>query len=218
MNSILGASDSTNIANIIGETQGASKSLGQEDFLKLMMKQLQLQSPTDPTDSGEMLRQMSELSALSTNQNLQKSLDSMMQSMSSSQALQASNVVGKSVKVASNMGVLTTGDGLSGAVSVPKNASDVQVVIKDQAGNIVKELPLGNASEGLVDFKWDGVGGTPGVYSISATGTVSGQSQALQTAAVAKVSSVTLLQDGKGLTLNLEGLGAINFKDILQMQ
>lgn len=46
------------------ETGSAFSALGQGDFLKLMIAQLQQQDPTDPVDNKAMLAQMAQFSAL----------------------------------------------------------------------------------------------------------------------------------------------------------
>ena len=42
----------------------ASPAMGQDDFLRLMIAQLQQQDPTDPVDNKAMLAQMAQFSAL----------------------------------------------------------------------------------------------------------------------------------------------------------
>ena len=56
------------------KTQTATKkTLGQEDFLKLMTTQLQYQDPFKPMDNGEFLGQMAQFSTVSSIQSLQSS-------------------------------------------------------------------------------------------------------------------------------------------------
>ena len=44
---------------------GASQSLGQSDFIRLLTTQLAQQDPTDPVDNKEMIAQMAQFSSLS---------------------------------------------------------------------------------------------------------------------------------------------------------
>lgn len=45
-------------------TASSSSAMGQDDFLRLMIAQLQQQDPTDPVDNKAMLAQMAQFSAL----------------------------------------------------------------------------------------------------------------------------------------------------------
>src|SRR5579864_8220108 len=72
---------------------GAS-ALTSSDFMNLMLKQLQNQDPLNPTDSNQLLQQISQISTLQSNQALQTSL----QGLTLQQSIGAAgNLIGKAV-------------------------------------------------------------------------------------------------------------------------
>src|ERR1700674_6043840 len=78
-----------------GSTTGASStSLGGTDFLTLMLAQLKNQDPTSPVDSNTFLTQLGQLSEVQGITSLNTSFSTLSSSLSSSQALQASSLLG----------------------------------------------------------------------------------------------------------------------------
>jgi flagellar basal-body rod modification protein FlgD len=91
-------------------TQVKSKmALKAEDFIKMMITQLQNQDPTSPAKNEELLAQMSQISQLQTSTDLQSSLKSLVQQNNLSSA---GSMIGKMVK-----GKDATGADLEGLVS-----------------------------------------------------------------------------------------------------
>lgn len=202
-------------------SKGAAR-LGQEEFLELMIAQLKNQDPTKPLQSGEFLSQMAQFSTVSGIQDLQTSFQQLAGSMYSNQALQASALVGRTVLVPSDKGVLPANGAMSGTVDLPAGTSDVAVEVYDAAGQLVRSIPLGPQAAGLVSFNWDGsatdgsIAG-PGTYTVKARAQIDGQSYAVPTLAAARVDSVTLGGAAGGISLNLSGLGAVDLADVRQI-
>ena len=78
-------------------SDGNQGMLTQEDFFALLTQELAHQDPTNPTDNNEMISQMTAFSTTDGVQKLNESFGSFASSMTSSQALQASSLVGRSV-------------------------------------------------------------------------------------------------------------------------
>lgn len=201
-----------------GSTDSTS-SLGKDDFLQLLVTQLNNQNPLDPQDNGEFVSQLAQFSSLEGMDNLNTSMDSLLSTYQSSQALQASALVGASVIVQSNSAVVDTSTTFNGSLVMPQSGSGVTVKIYDTSGSVVKTLSLGDQSSGNVDFMWDGTNEDgevvdPGTYTFSATASLDGTTTALSTYLPAKVNSVTLGQDGGELTLNLAGIGSVSLSQV----
>ena len=79
----------------------ASTYLGGTDFLTLMLAQLQNQDPTSPVDSNTFLTQLAQLSEVQGISALNTSFSTLSSSLTSSQALQASSLLGHQALVAS---------------------------------------------------------------------------------------------------------------------
>ncbi len=58
-------------------TSSANKSMGQEDFFRLMVAQMKSQDPTKPMDGQQQLAQLAQFSTLQSIQELQVSFDNL---------------------------------------------------------------------------------------------------------------------------------------------
>lgn len=97
-------------------TTGASKTSGTNgmnlnamDFVNMMVTQLQNQDPLQPTDSSQLLAQMSQIGQLQASTQLQQTLSTI---MTQSQLTTAGSLIGKSVS-----GMDSQGNKLSGVVN-----------------------------------------------------------------------------------------------------
>lgn len=209
--------DNTNKAN------ADKNSLGQEQFLELMVAQIRNQDPFEPLENGQFLAQIAQFSTVSGIQELQDSFSSLAGSLSSNQALQASALVGRSVTINSDVGVLQTGNPLSGALGLPAESGSVKVQFYNTAGELVRDLPLGAQKPGIINFNWDGLAdnGSPapaGAYKIVASASIDGEDVALGTLVKDHVESVILGRPGESTILNLSALGATDFNRVEEIR
>lgn len=196
--------------------------LGQEQFLELMIAQLKNQDPTKPLQSGEFLSQMAQFSTVSGIQDLQTSFHQLAGTMYSNQALQASALVGRMVLVPSDKGVLPANGAMSGTVDLPAGTNDLTVEVYDASGQLVRRIPLGGQAAGLVSFNWDGAAtdgsvAAPGTYYVKARARFDGQDTAVTALAATRVDSVSLGGAAGGISLNLNGLGAMDLAQVRQI-
>jgi flagellar basal-body rod modification protein FlgD len=197
--------------------------LGGTDFLTLMLAQLQNQDPTSPVDSNEFLSQLASLSEVQGINQLNTSFSALSSSLVSSQALQASSLLGHQAMVTSSTATLSAaGATINGAVSVPQTSSSVVLNITNSAGVLVNSINLGAQSAGLADFTWNGQtsGGSAapaGTYTLSAqvSGVTGGTG--VSTLVSGTVDSVTMGSGTTGLTLNIAGLGSVPFSSVQQI-
>jgi flagellar basal-body rod modification protein FlgD len=204
-------------------TPTKSTSLGQEQFLKLMTTQMTHQDPTKPMENGQFLTQIAQFGTVSGIQDLQKSFGDFAGSINSSQALQATSLVGRQVSAPGTKGVLGVGGDITGDINLTGSATSVKVAITDATtGEVVQTVDLGAHSEGRVPFSWDGtnsngVMSNPGVYKIEATAYVDGTNTVLETDINSKVDSVTMANGTSGLKVNLSGLDSVDFNKVKQI-
>ncbi len=196
--------------------------LGQSEFLQLMLTQIQNQDPLNPAKSGEFLSQLAQFGTVNGITELNSSFDVLATTLQSSQALQASTMVGRSVLVPGNVGLLETGAELQGAVEMPSSSADLTVLIHDASGQLVRQINLGTQQAGTVRFAWDGFSnaGEPvptGTYKVSAQAFVDGEAVTQTTLIQARVESVTLGKAGSDSSLNLRGLGTVLMNDIREI-
>ena len=196
--------------------------LGQEDFLELMLTQVQNQDPLNPMESGDFLSQMAQFGTVNGITELQSSFSSLATAMQSSQALQASTLVGNSVLVPGNNSELAPGGSVNAAVDLSQSTSNLIVNVLDATGQTVRQINLGSQTAGLTKLTWDGLdnNGQPlaaGNYRFEANASVNGEAVAQPVYVYAKVDSVTLSKTGGDPLLNLNGLGSIGINQVKEI-
>lgn len=196
--------------------------LKQEDFFKLLTQQLAYQDPFKPVENDQMIAQMSSFTTADGINNLNKQFENMNALMSSSQALQASSLVGQSVLVPSSFGYQAVGEGYRAVANLPSNTTNMVVRIENSAGQVVRTYNLGEQQAGNIEINWDGkdASGNPlpaGNYKIAAYAQQNGKNEQLPTAVYARVSSVTLGTSADTMALNLQGLGAVRLSDVIEV-
>jgi flagellar basal-body rod modification protein FlgD len=86
------------LSNYQNQTKSTgSSSLGKDDFLKILMTQLQNQDPLNPMQDQDFISQMATFSSLEQMTNLNTSMDNFVKSAEQNQFMQASSMIGKTV-------------------------------------------------------------------------------------------------------------------------
>jgi flagellar basal-body rod modification protein FlgD len=200
-------------------TSKAKKELGQEDFLALMIQQLKNQDPLKPMENGEFIGQMAQFSTVSGIAEMSKSIAGLTDAFNSGQALQAASMVGRTVLTEASSGMFSGTKPLSGAVELPYGTSSAVVRVYSNAGELVRELPLGTQQAGLSNFTWDGTmaNGQPapaGRYKVTAGIENPAGDTALTTYLASKVESVTLAGDGSGSQIRTDSGATVRLSQV----
>ena len=195
------------------------KDLGKNEFLELLVAQLNNQNPLEPQENGEFIAQLAQFSQVEGIEKLNTSMGSLLSGYQSSQALQASSLVGRKVIVPTEKAVVDTSETFKGSLVLPVTSSNVYVNVYDSAGKAVSRVNLGQQAAGNVSFMWDGKDSSgnllpPGTYKFEAQATYADGTKGLYTLLPANVDSVTLGQNGGELMLNLAGLGSIGLSKV----
>ena len=198
-----------------------NQSLGKDAFLQLLVTQLKNQDPLSPQDNGAFVSQLAQFSSLEGINTLNDSVNNISSNYSSSQALQASSLVGRSIITQTDTALVDTSKSMTGSIAVTAATGNVSVKITDKDGVVVRTLDLGAQSAGSSDFIWDGKNANgevaaAGTYTFAATTkNDAGDSVALATSLPATVTSVTLSQTGGEMLLNLAGgMGSVKLSQI----
>lgn len=200
----------------------SQQTLNQEDFFSLLSQQLAYQDPFKPVDNSEMIAQMASFTTAEGITTMGNEFAGMKEVLSSSQALEASSLVGKKVLIPSNQSYLDEEGGASGSINTSTGAYNVMVTVEDATGNIIRSISLGDIGAGNKRFEWDGLDSQgerakEGQYTLKANGVVNGQGEELTTASYAHVESVSLGGGTAGVNLNLKGLGGIQLTDAIEV-
>lgn len=214
-----------NAASALGLNQPepvSKSSLGQKDFLRLMVAQVKNQDPMQPQANGEFLSQLAQFSTNDGITQMQDSLQQMATSLQSNQALQASALVGRKVLVNSDHLNLGAEGDVKAAIDMPAGLNNLTASVYSESGELIKTIPLGQPQPGFFQFSWDGLGqnnqrAVAGNYKISVRGIYGGKEVALNTMTSANVDSVSLGQNGEGLKLNVSGIGSVSLDKVRQI-
>ncbi|HHJ4328284.1 TPA: flagellar hook assembly protein FlgD [Klebsiella pneumoniae] len=193
--------------------------LGKNQFLELLVAQLNNQNPLEPQGNGEFIAQLAQFSQVEGIEKLNSSMGSLLAGYQSSQALQASSLVGRTVIVPTDKAVVDTSENFKASALLPVSSNNVYVNVYDEAGSLVNRINLGQQKAGNISFSWDGKNSDgelmlSGTYKFEAQATYDGEQKpkGLYTMLPANVDSVAL--GGSELVLNLAGLGSVPLSSV----
>jgi flagellar basal-body rod modification protein FlgD len=210
---------STSTANVL-PASAANSTLGQDDFLKLMVAQLKNQDPFSPVDNTQMVAQMAQFSSVSGITEMNTTLKAIADKLAGTSTSDALSYVGKTVLTEGDVAFGRTTGGIAGAVELDAAADDVKVTIQDQEGNTLKTMDLGKSSQGTVSFDWDGKTAAgedagAGPFKVVATATASGKAITSRSLVWAPVQSVSLASGTP--VLNVAGLGSVDISAVREI-
>ena len=193
-----------------------TSTLGQEDFLKLLMTQLQNQDPMEPMDNGEFMGQMAQFSTVQGVTEMGESIDGLVSIYQGQQMSANASMIGKKALVNGNWAQLEGGK-LAGAIDLTTAANDLRVDVKSETGELMASIGLGSKMAGVQEFSWDGIkqDGTTapeGNYYLSASAVRDGQSTVPAMQVYGTVNSVQM--KGGEVTLNVSGQGNVSFNNV----
>ncbi len=184
--------------------------LSQEDFFSLLTEQLSMQDPTKPVDNDQMVAQMTNFTMADSLQQLNQKFDEFASSMSSSQALTASSLIGQSVLVDTNQAKTWSEGAVTGAIVAEAPVQDMQIQIVNEFGQVVRQIDAGSQDAGVIPFGWDGTDDSGnhlprGKYQIQATGTVDGLNTQLDVQMNAQVTGTAVAtRDVQDMVITIE--------------
>jgi len=169
-----GLNAATNVDNTATTTNVQNKTkLGKDDFMKLLLVELQYQDPTAPMDTEKILTQTSQLASLESADNTNTALEALSKSLQSSNQFSTIAAIGKTADLGSD--AITHDEGISSTFEIyfPNDVQTGSVEIRDNDGNLVRTLDVGTNPSGVYQFTWDGASSAgesaaSGIYHVSA--------------------------------------------------
>lgn len=126
------------------------------DFLKLLMTQLQNQDPTSPLDTNQFTTQLVQFAGVEQQINANTSLTQLIQLTQGGELLQSSSMVGKQVAVQSDHMPLQNGSGT--LVFTAPDAEPAAIAVYNDAGAKLRDAVV-PAQKGQNTWTWDGTDG-----------------------------------------------------------
>ena len=151
----------------------AEASLGQEDFLRMLIAQLENQDPLNPQESTEFTAQLAQFSSLEQEIAMRDSLDSIRAALGRTDSVTAIGMIGQEVLAEGDQFQLG-GDGALLQFELAGNSDATQLSVVNASGHTVASLEGGPLSQGLHGYAWNGTGNDgralpPGVYGLFVT-------------------------------------------------
>lgn len=201
--------------------KGPSQDLGRDEFLKLLIAQLENQDPTSPQDNGEFVAQLAQFSSLEESQKMTQSFEQFASSFQSTQHLQATSLVGRPVHVLSDVTMLTDSGAVSVLADFDNAVQSANLAVYDKDGQLVDKFDLGPQEAGKQEFYWTGTDANDerypsGEYRFELSASNGGETTTMPTYLSANVNSVTIEKSGN-LTLNLAGVGSVPMSEVIQI-
>jgi flagellar basal-body rod modification protein FlgD len=211
----------TQAALAAAQAKKSQQNLGIDEFLTLMTTQLKNQDPLKPLDGTAFIAQLAQFGTVSGIEEMKSSMESLAESLRSTQLMNGTALVGRDVLVPSEGFKHTEGVSVSGELFVPEGTADIELRITDSAGAVVRTMTM-PTTPGQASFTWNGLknDGTPaasGEYEVEVVANVAGQNESLPTAINTRVTSVTVDASGAGLVLNTPALGPISMADVYRV-
>lgn len=133
-----------------------NSSLGKEDFLNLLVTQMQYQDPLDPMKNEQFVAQMAQFSQLEQMINLNDTAEAIRLLDTSINNSQAVNLIGKNITVQGSAFEISEGTATDFSYSLGDDASEVEISIFDESGAIVRTVTEFEKSSGNHNFQFDG--------------------------------------------------------------
>jgi flagellar basal-body rod modification protein FlgD len=130
--------------------------LGKDDFLTLLVAQLQHQDPLNPQDSTEFTAQLAQFSSLEQLGNVNDNLEYLKLATAAANNTEAVSLIGKQIIAAGNAIQREDGAAVACNFELAAEASAVAVNIYDPNGNFIRTFEGGALSAGAQALEWDG--------------------------------------------------------------
>ncbi|MBF0201413.1 MAG: flagellar hook capping protein [Desulfamplus sp.] len=137
------------------EKQDKEDYLGREDFLTMLVAQLQNQDPLNPMQGSDFSAQLAQFSSLEQLLNLNESMKTMVSAFENSSEVDVMKYMGKSITGEVNSIDVSDGTPSKGFYKL-SSMSDVMVTVYNSEGHAVKTIYPGQQVPGDYDIGWDG--------------------------------------------------------------
>jgi flagellar basal-body rod modification protein FlgD len=144
------------VASRGGQTQtNQSEVMGKDEFLRLLVTQLQYQDPLSPMDSTGFTAQLAQFSSLEQLQNINSSIGTLETSQSIMTNGQAVGFIGKQITAIGDRISVAEGQSAPLRFNLESDAAGVYVKVYDMSGNFTRDIECGPMPAGPNSVDWD---------------------------------------------------------------
>lgn len=205
------------------------------NFMTLLIAQMQHQDPLDPMDNHEMTTQLAQINTVSGIEDLNRTLKGITDQMHAGQTLQATALIGQGVLVPGDRVLLEHGkageEGIEAGeayttpfgIELPQSADNVRVVVTSASGQVINSYDIGPVKAGIESFTWDGRTNenelaAEGNYRVRIEATSGDKAIAANTLNYALVGGVTPPDQNGGVRLDLGAIyGQVTLDQVKQI-
>lgn len=160
-------------------TDSSAEVMGKDDFLTLLVAQLQNQDPMNPDDPTEFTAQLAQFSSLEQLFNINESMETLASTQQQSDRFSTMDIIGKEVIYADN-NFTFAGEPTNIGYQLDGSAASVSMAIRDANGSTVASLTPTELTPGNHFIAWDGLDSKgkilpDGKYTISLQATSAGE-------------------------------------------
>ncbi|MBD0786771.1 flagellar hook assembly protein FlgD [Vibrio sp. Y2-5] len=186
----------------------------ENEFISLMVAQIQNQDPLNPMDGTEYVGQLAQFSQVQSMENMSSVLQNNTVLLDNMQVLSTAGLVGQTVYISGNEFELDENP-QRGKVELNHSSSQVNLIVSNQYGETVK-VPLGAHPAGEVEFSIDpeALGLTAGKYNVTVQ--VQDGQPTPNVLLAGEVEQVRIPASGGSAMVNVAGVGSVPFYQITQ--
>ncbi len=178
------------------------------EFLTMMVAQIQNQDPLEPLDGTEYVGQLAQFSMVEGQEYIRAGQAENAELLYTQQVLQSTSLIGKEVLVPADSLAVNAGETPSGVIPMNGSADGVELTVKDLNGNVVETLNWSHV--GSDDIRFDLNELPQGSYTFEVA-VLRGENISVQTPLLSRnVERVMLPSSGGDIQLKLAGMGSVS--------
>ena len=210
-------SSTTSAVNQALQNGSASAADLQNQFLTMLVTQMNNQDPLNPLDNSQLTSQLAQISTVSGLQTMNTTLTQLLQQTAASRAMDSASLIGKTVMVPGS--AVSVSGGVPGqiGVDIPSTADSVTVQVLDASGNVVRTIDMKGQTAGVKDVAWDGKNDqgnavADGDYSFKVAATANGKDVLPVALVYGKVQAIS--GDSSGVLVDLGNVQTASVDDV----
>mgnify|MGYP006293591617 CR=1 FL=1 len=197
-----------------GSSQKNQDIMGKDDFLQLLVTQLENQDPLKPMDPQDMSAQLAQFSSLEQLTNISASMQGLETMASSTDQAKSLDMLGKEVRLEGSSFALAEDD-VTLSYRLQDEADKATIYVADSSGQQVAELSGSGTSPGEHSVTWNGENMEgeqcpPGQYSFVVEARKDDQVLKTEPLVMAKVTGVDYAQSGEIMLQTTAGEVSLN--------